>query len=454
MIATASISHSQVVLALLVGSLAFGQGRAQAQVGRAEQARDLRVKIDGLLRDELTRCWYPRSLDQGEGGFHQEFGPDWSPRPDPNRFLVYQSRMTWTAAAFALHSPEHREEFAGYARKGVEYLDRVMRDGQQGGFHWVLNVKGEVDPGLGVEKHVYGTAFALYASSKAYEATHDAVSLKVARDAFDWLERHAHDPEHGGYFEALTREGKPITSWDRAAPVERRTDRLGIYYGFKTMNSHIHLLEAIAEFYRVEPTPAVRGRLEEMLVVVRDRVAAEPGGLNLYLSREWKAAPAHDSFGHDVETAFLLVEAAEVLGRPEDEATWRVARSLVDHALDWGWDARHGGFYDKGDSFGTPAYDTTKVWWTQAEGLNALLLMDRKFAAETPRYWDAFLKQWEFIDRHLIDHARGGWYWETRADGSPLGEPRKANQWKANYHTGRAMMGASAMLRAVEARGR
>ena len=446
-------SRHRLAPVVLFACLAAGQGRAEAQASRADQARDLRLRIDELLRRELTECWYPRAVE-ADGGFHQEFAPDWSPRPDPNRFLVYQGRMTWTAAAFALHSPAHREEFAGYARKGVEYLDRVMRDGESGGFHWILDVRGKVDPRLGVEKHAYGTAFVLYAASKAYEATHEGRAIQVARDAFDWLERQAHDPEHGGYFEALTREGKPITSWGRDDPINRRTDRLGIYYGFKTMNSHIHLLEAVAEFYRVEPTPAVRGRLEELLAVVRDRIAAEPGALNLYLSRDWKAAPAHDSFGHDVETAYLLVEAAEALGRPDDAPTWRMARSLVDHALDWGWDARHGGFYDKGDSFGQTAYDTTKVWWTQAEGLNALLLMDRKYGDTTDRYWAAFLKQWEFIDRHMLDHARGGWSWETLADGTPLGEPRKANQWKANYHTARAMMGASTMLRAVESRGR
>ncbi len=444
--------RSRLVLTLAAGAawLAAAQARAEAQEARAEVARTLRVRIDGLLRKELTECWYPRAVDLKGGGFHQEFGPDWSPLPDQNRFLVYQGRMTWTAAAFAAYAPERRDEFAGYARHGVEYLDRTMRDGPEGGFHWILDAGGKVDPALGVEKHVYGTAFALYAASKAYEVTSEPRALAVARDAFAWLERHAHDAEHLGYFEALTREGRPITAWSPDEPAPRRADRLGIYYGFKTMNSHIHLLEAVAEFYRVEPTAAVRARLEELLAIVRDRIAAEPGALNLYLSRDWKAAPAHDSFGHDVETAFLLVEAAGILGRPDDVPTWKVARSLVDHALDWGWDERHGGFYDKGDSFGQAAYDTTKVWWTQAEGCNALLLMHRKFGEKSPRYWDAFRKQWDFIDRHLIDHDRGGWYWETRADGSPLGEPRKANQWKANYHTARAMMSMATMLRDIE----
>ena len=97
---------------------------------------------------ELTRDWYPRAVDRERGGFHQTFARDWSPRPDHDTFLVYQARMTWTAAAFARYSPAHRDEFAGYARHGIAFLDTVMRDKELGGFHWMLDPQGRVsDPG-------------------------------------------------------------------------------------------------------------------------------------------------------------------------------------------------------------------------------------------------------------------------------------------------------------------
>lgn len=242
-------------------------------------------------------------------------------------------------------------------------------------------------------------------------------------------------------------------TWDASAPISRRTDRLGVYYGFKSMNSHIHLLEAIAEFYRVEKTPLVKQRLEETLAIVRDRIAAEPGALNLYLSRDWHAAPAHDSFGHDIETAYLLTEAAETLGIPDDPKTAKVARRLVNHALDWGWDDQHGGFYDKGDVFAGRPYDTTKVWWTQAEGLNALLLMHRKHGDTTDLYWKLFRKQWAFIEGHLLDPVHGGWFMDTTRDGALIGDGRKATQWKANYHTSRALMNVAKMLGEIEPAG-
>ena len=279
------------------------------------------------------------------------------------------------------------------------------------------------------------------------KVTGDELAKKVASDAFDWLEAHAHDRVNGGYFEALRRDGTPIAAWNKDAPMRERLDRLGVYYGFKSMNSHIHLLEALSELTKIDNRPQVRERLLELLQIVRDRIAVEPGALNLYLTPDWRPIPGHDSFGHDVETAFLLVEAATALGMEDDRRSWQVARDLVDHALEWGWDEVHGGFYDKGESFAGTAFDRKKVWWSAAEGLNALLLMHRKYGDRTDRYWKAFLKQWDFIEKHLLDSVHGGWYAETTADGELSGDGGKANPWKANYHTSRAMMNVARMLK-------
>jgi cellobiose epimerase len=444
-----SVFRSVVSLVIIAqwAMLARGQDRDGAGGDRPWAA--LKAKVDDLLRQELTQHWYPHAVDRARGGFHQSMARDWALEPDDNAFLVYQARMTWTAAAFARYSPRHHDEYVEYARHGIAFLDSVMRDQELGGFHWIVDAQGRLSPQLGDEKHVYGTAFVVYAASEVRAVTGDARALKVARDAFDWLEQHAHDARHGGYFEAIRRDGTPILSSDENAPRGRRVDRLGIYFGFKSMNAHIHLLEALTELSKVDDRPIVRERLSETFRLVRDRIAVEPGALNLYLTRDWRAIPAHDSFGHDVETAYLLVEAAAALAQADDPQTWKVARLLVDHALDWGWDDEYGGFYDKGESFGGDAFDLKKVWWTQAEGLNALLLMHEKFRAATDRYKNAFLKQWSFIEKHLIDPVHGGWFAETAREGKLLGDGAKASQWKANYHTSRALMNVATMLERI-----
>jgi mannobiose 2-epimerase len=170
-------------------------------------------------------------------------------------------------------------------------------------------------------------------------------------ETFKWLDAHGHDAANGGYFEAFARHGTPVIARREDVSPPRSADGLGTPYGYKSMNTHIHLLEAVTALYQASGDAGVRGRLEELLGVVRDRVAVEPGCLNYYFTPDWRAVPMHDSFGHDVETAYLMVEAAEALGRPDDEATWRSARAIVDHALEWGWDRKHGGFFYGGQAF-------------------------------------------------------------------------------------------------------
>ena len=155
--------------------------------------------------------------------------------------------------------------------------------------------------------------------------------------------------------------------------------------------------------------------------------------------------PDHDSFGHDIETAYLLMEASEALGRDDADKTLLVARHLVDHALDWGFDNKNGGFYDKGSAF-EKAHVTEKVWWTQAEGLNALLLMHERFGKESDRYWKAFTLTWRFVNDHIVDKEFGGWYGTTDEAGKVI-SASKANDWKAGYHDGRALLNIEERLR-------
>lgn len=404
--------------------------------------------IDAHLRRDVLARWFPACVDTAGGGFHQVLSRDWKVRPDDHRFLVYQARQTWVAAQAALYDPALAREFTAYALHGLVYLTEVFGDREAGGLYFRLDPAGRATDAFPPEKHAYGLSFAIYAGAAVYEATKDPRALALAVDTFRWLDDHAHDAAQGGYFEAMARDGRPIT----APPKPGAVDGIGTPYGYKSMNTHIHLLEALAALQKVWPNERVRERLEELLALVRDRIAITPGALNYYFTPDWRPVPMHDSFGHDIETAFLMVEAADVLGRPDDEPTWRMARALVDHALDWGWDAANGGFYYSGQAF-APAFERQKSWWVQAEGLNVLLLMHERYGAETDRYWKAFLAQWRFIRDCQADRACGGWYAEVTEGGSRLGTLDKASPWKAAYHNVRALMNTVRRLRRLAERG-
>ena len=407
----------------------------------SENYRKLADEAEQQLRTNVLPVWFPRCIDEHRGGFDAFFTPDWSKRPEGNAFVVFQSRMTWITATVAKRRPDLREDYQTYARHGLAFLRDRMWDAQSGGPFWELDPDGH--PAAGGQKHLYGIAFVIYAASAVYDATHDKNALDLALDTFRWLDGHAHDQANGGYQESLARDGKPLGPGDLAAAPPKFPDG-GFPISYKTMNAHIHLLEALTGLYRVSKDPTAGKRLEEVLAIVRDKITVEPGCLNQFFTPDWRPVPDLDSFGHDIETGFLMMEAAEALGRPDDARTRTVARRLVDHALAWGWDERHGGFYDAGPAF-EPARDRRKTWWVQFEGLNALLLMHERFGRETPRYWNAFVKTWRFITDHMADKQSGGFYDHVEEDGS-VEDRAKAHNWKAAYHDGRALLNAADRL--------
>lgn len=403
--------------------------------------------IEANLQTHVLARWFPDSIDREHGGYYQNFREDWSRDPKNDKAVVYQSRLTWIASATALRYPSQSAVYRAYALHGLEFLDGTLWDKEHGGLFWALSEDGK--PERNGEKHVYGIAFAIYASAACYQATHDARALALAKRAYGWLESHAHDKQHGGYFEALTREGKPILA-PSTTPDAIQNDFIGTHYGYKSMNTHIHLLEALTGLYAIWPDAGLHTRLQEIFLLVRDRIAVAPGCLNLFFTPDWRAIPDHDSFGHDVETAFLLVEASTALGKPEDAKTWLVARSLVDHALEYGWDKGNGGFYDAGTAFGPPSV-TDKIWWTQGEGLNALTLMHTRYGHETDHYWQALNQQWAFIRDHQVDPKYGGWYATVSQNGTPIPGHIKSDQWTEAYHQGRALLQVSEELRHLAA---
>jgi mannobiose 2-epimerase len=404
----------------------------------------LAEQVEAQLRAEL-RCFFPRAVNATGGGFTAGFGPSWKPLKEQTRHLVFQSRMTWVAAQVVLRRPDLADEFRSYVRHGVSFLQDVMWDRDCGGFYWELDAAGSLSA-EGSNKHAYGIGFAVYALAAAHQALSDARSLELVQAAFRWLDNHGHDTEHGGYWEAFDRRGGRLTSAAQAGAATNPYDAIGTFYGYKALNTHLHLMEALIELYRAWPDAVVRQRLEELLAILRDRIAVQPGCLNLYFTPAWRPLPDHDSFGHDVEAGFLLVEAAGLLGFGDDAATHAVARSLVDHALAFGYDRTRGGLYDKGSAF-QPAFDRNKVWWAQAEFLNALLLMHELHGRSSQDYFEAFEKSWRFVLSHQIDRRHGGWREVVTHSGDERPLRPKSQNWKSCYHTGRALLNISDRLR-------
>jgi mannobiose 2-epimerase len=419
--------------AACIAQLPAPQSTANGSQPTRETYLKLAAELDRALHDDVLNVWFPRTVDREHGGFHSHFARDWAKEPSDGKFSVFQGRMTWVASQVVLREPKLKNQFIPIVHHGVDFLDSVMWDQQNGGFFWGLDDSGQITPAFADTKELYGIGFCIYGAAAAYEATGDQRALALAKKGFLWTDTHAHDSVNGGYFELLSRDGKPVIPSVSSGQVQ--SGPIGPV-SYKSMNTHIHLLEAFTQLYRVWPDPALRARVEELLAIVRDKICVEPGVMNLYFTNTWHPIPDHDSYGHDVETAYLMLETDELLHHTATEMTERMAKMLVDHALAYGWDTANGGFFEEGTTFGK-AEDTTKEWWVEVEGLNALLMMHERYGKQDGRYFQRFLDQWAFIQKHTIDSEYRGLYNKTQADGTPITQD-KGSIWKAAYHDGRA----------------
>lgn len=413
--------------------------------------RGLLSEIEVSL-DTLVQVWYPKTVDSINGGFWSNFNYKWEREGKQNKMLVSQARHVWTASTLALFYQDKKyEEIAAH---GYRFLRDVMWDENHGGFHTLLHKKNDSLTILSNTKSVYGNSFAIYGLATYYKASRDTAALNLAKKTFLWLEEHAHDPVHGGYFDVLKANG----SWMLDVHTNDADYDNFIRKDWKDQNSSIHLLESFTALYEVWQDPLLKKRLEEMLGLVRDTITTPKGHLSLYLERDWEPISLRDStdsyrkqnlwmdhvsFGHDVETAFLMLEASHILGIEKDSVTLGKAKKMVDHALEWGWDPQTGGFYYEGlywDNEGRRTIENeAKVWWTQAEGLNSLLLFSKLFPDES-RYLELFEKQWDHIITHMIDHEYGGWFHEGLDMNPEARYAAKAHNWKVNYHNIRALV--------------
>ena len=403
----------------------------------------LRAEIEQHLRKGLLEVWFPRCLDREHGGFLCDFDYRWQPAGRQPKSIVFQGRNTWLASQGAARYPDDRR-YLEAARHGFAFLRDVQWDKEHGGWYWKLDRAGKVTPEAQGVKHAYGVGFGIYACSAVYEATKDPQALDLAKRGFEWLEKYGHDEKNGGYNEFYRREGTAIL--DVASnPLGSDRDSIGTKVGLKSMNTHIHLLEALAALYRVWPDAAVEKRLNELLELVRDRITVPPGAMHQFFQPDWTPVEAPDSYGHDIETGYLLIEAADVLHKADDPKTRAVAKSLVDHTLDYGWDKDRCGVYDSGGVRG-PVHDKRKVWWAQAEALNAFLTMARLYPDDPRDYRGLFERHWAWCKANCIDPENGEWYPDALdAGGKP--KANKASEWKAGYHTGRAMLNAAEGLK-------
>ena len=427
------------------------------EVERENSNEPLITEFETAADKDLLKKWYPLVIDKEDGGYYSQVTHDFKLGEEHNKMVVTQARHIWTNAKASKRNQED-SSYLKNAAHGFEFMRDIMWDEENGGFHNLVNKSGEPIIKKGEAKTAYGNSFAIYGLAAYYDASGNEEALDLAKKTFRWLEEHSHDKKFKGYFQHLEMNGTPVI---RTAEMASTSD-----IGYKDQNSSIHLLEAFTELYRVWPNDLVGERLEELLLIIRDTIVNDDDYMNLFFERDWTPVSFkenskeeikkhyyldHISPGHDVETAFLMLDASEALGLKNDSLTLQTAKKMVDHSLETGWDKEVGGFYDGGYYFEGEDEITTvndkKNWWAQAEGLNTLLIMAEKFPEDETNYRKYFNELWSYTKTYMIDQEQGGWY-EWGIDKTPDAKMAlKGHIWKATYHNYRALSHVADRLR-------
>ena len=392
-------------------------------------------RLEKILSENIAPFWLAKSLDRENGGYIINSGPAGEPSGTGTKALVTQARMVWYFARMARAGRDVQQNLAA-AEIGYRFLKEKMWDAKNGGFYWEMDPGG--DKKLMPRKHLYGQSYGFYAVSEYYLASKRQDVLAFATLIFDVLEARAHDKTYGGYVEYFNE--------DWTSPAADEVSYMGAPADWKLMNTHLHLMEAMTTFYRASRLPMARERLLELIEIDSNAVVRKDlGACTDKYRRDWTPILDGDfarvSYGHDIESVWLLMDACEAAGLPIHPLL-DLFRALWNYSLRYGYDRSQGGFYDSGP-IRQEADRRRKIWWVEAEAIVSALYMYR--FTRDPQYLEVFDKTLEFIENHLVDWSNGEWHEFVTPDGQTGGS--KAHAWKAAYHNGRAMIECLQLLK-------
>lgn len=379
-------------------------------------AKGLASEMKRELTDNILPYWMNKMCNP-EGGFHGRI--DGCEVLDASAPIggIMTARILWTfASAYRLlGNPEYLE----MALKAKNILISHFYDSEFGGTYWSLNA--DYTP-LDTKKQIYAIAFAIYGLAELNRATGDEQALDYAIKLFHAIEDHSYDEEKDGYFEAFTRSWEQIEDM-RLSEKDANEN--------KTMNTHLHVIEAYTCLYRVWKDSLLEKRLRGLIDIFDKYILAENGHLKLFFDDDWNCGYDIFSYGHDIEASWLLHEAALVLGDKEKLALVESRIPGIVAASTEGFTPEGGMIYEKISD----EIDADRHWWVQAEAAVGYFNLWEHFGAQEGL--ENAIHCWEYIKNHIIDKENGEWVWSIRADGSVNRDEDKAGFWKCPYHNGR-----------------
>lgn len=408
-----------------------------AQPVSLQPSSDAFLQMASEFEQELTGnilpYWIKHAPNPTTGGIYGEVSADGKPDPSAERGALLSSRILWSySSAYLRYKDESYRKLADQAFKDLE---TTFWDKKNGGLYWSVTGDGKAAQ---THKQIYGQVFGIYGYSEYFRATGNKLALERAKTLYQLIEQQALDKQYGGYLEVLGEDWQPLTK-----PV----NSLGVTTA-KSQNTHLHVMEAYTNLLRIWPDAQLKQQQAALLEIMLGKILnPQSNHLALFMDADWKVQGDGISYGHDIEAAWLLVEAAEVLGDTDlIKRTRALAVKIADITLAEGMDT-DGAIYNEA-SASKGLTNSGKDWWAQAEALVGFINA-YEITGDT-KYLVATMRTWGFIKAHLVNNNTGEWHWGTDKSGQVIVQPT-LSMWKCPYHNSRAMMESARRLQRLGA---
>ena len=383
----------------------------------------LKSEVHNELIQNILPFWSGRMIDEENGGFYGRINGNGRIISDAGKGGILNARILWTFSSAYLQ--EKNPLYLEMANRAKEYILNNFFDPEFGGTFWCLSNEGKP---VDTKKQIYSQAFFIYAFTEHYKATGDESSLKTAIGLFRIIEKQSFDTELNGYFEAYSRDW--ILLEDLRLSEKDANEK-------KTMNTHLHILEAYTNLFHVWKDDLLKTQLHNLIVIFIEKIVnQQTRHLDLFFDENWKSRSEIVSYGHDIEASWLIDEAARSLGDPELLSKVQNICIGIANAACEGWQPDGSLYYELDNAKGH--LDKDRHWWVQAEAVVGF--MNACELTEDPEWLNRALKCWNFISEKLVDRVTGEWFWSVSDAGIQNLSGDKAGFWKCPYHNSRMCM--------------
>lgn len=377
------------------------------------------------LGEELQNIllWWMKFATDPRGGFVGRVDHDQNIYYEAPKGAVLNARILWSFSAG--YSCFRNDEYLKHADEAYHYIRDHFVDQEFGGVFWTVDADGRP---LSTRKQVYAVAFVIYALAEYTHASGSGEAKDLAIRLYRNLEEHSFDSERSGYLEAFNRDWTPV---DDLRLSEKDANEK------KTMNTHLHVLEAYTALARIWKDQQLKQQILNLVSDFREHIIRRDNHhLNLFMGDDWSVKSSAISFGHDIEASWLLLEAAEVLENDLLIAEVKEICVQMAKSAQEGMDDDGGMLYEFDPA--SRHFIREKHWWVQAEAMvgffNAWQVSaDDRFIGESIRVW-------EYVKANILDRSSGEWVWGRDENGHVMKAEDKAGLWKCPYHNSRACL--------------